>query len=166
MQEPSTAKSPRQTDKKAKADKKFTCPYPACDKKYRKPCLLRTHILSHYNIKPFVCSETNCSKSYTQMCHLQRHRLIHNSKNNLIKRQCNYVKKQSSETANCSLTRNVNNKVVTPGGEGNLLNNENHLVTVSVCTGEYNSGVIVDREMLSQVCSVRKFHVTLCADNT
>ena len=116
MQEPSTAKSPRQTDKKAKADKKFTCPYPACDKKYRKPCLLRTHILSHYNIKPFVCSETNCSKSYTQMCHLQRHRLIHNSKNNLIKRQCNYVKKQSSETANCSLTRNVNNKVVTPGG--------------------------------------------------
>ena len=121
MQEPSTAKSPRQIDKKPKVDKKFICPYPACDKKYHKPCLLRTHILSHYNIKPFVCSETNCSKSYTQLCHLQRHRLVHNSKN--------YVKKLSNEATDCSLTKHVNNKVVTSGGEGNLLENESYLNT-------------------------------------
>ena len=128
MQEPSTAKSPSQIDKKSIVDKKFICPYSACDKKYHKPCLLRTHILSHYNIKPFVCSETNCRKSYTQLCHLQRHRLIHNNKNFLIKRQCNYVKKQSIEATDCSLTRNVNN-VVTSGREGNSLENESHLNT-------------------------------------
>ena len=80
MQRKTNVNSPIVSDEKQKVRNKLLCPYQDCSKMYNKPCLLRTHILSHANIKPFVCPETDCNKRYLRLCHLLRHKASHDSK--------------------------------------------------------------------------------------
>ncbi|KAI6646157.1 Transcription factor IIIA [Oopsacas minuta] len=145
MQQDSVANSLLSSDKQRKVNKKFLCPYLGCNKKYHKPCLLRTHILSHAKIRPFVCPESNCNKRYFQLCHLQRHRLSHHNKiqsdsqnKEKSRKQYNYINTNSTEALSnlqCitnSKTNLVNDNKITESTEiSNSLTNRNEMNTNS-----------------------------------
>ena len=103
MQGKSISNSPIVSEKRNVINK-LLCPYLNCSKMYSKPCLLRTHILSHENIKPFVCAETDCNKRYLRLCHLLRHRTSHDSK---ISYDC-----QKKQVVNSNKALSINDSII------------------------------------------------------
>ena len=54
---------------------KYVCTYPNCNKKFKKPCKLDRHMLSHSNERKFVCQQ--CNNCFQRQDHLKRHLKIH-----------------------------------------------------------------------------------------
>ncbi|KAF1991907.1 hypothetical protein K402DRAFT_367335 [Aulographum hederae CBS 113979] len=64
---------------------KFPCTWPNCNRKFRKPCYLKDHILKHKNIRHFKCVVEDCDEAFFRRSHLLRHHLYkHSSERKLV----------------------------------------------------------------------------------
>ncbi|OZJ04068.1 hypothetical protein BZG36_04660 [Bifiguratus adelaidae] len=57
----------------------YQCPYPGCDKAYKKPCKRAEHERVHTGERPFVCPAPGCTKAYRRSTHLQVHAKTHDA---------------------------------------------------------------------------------------
>ncbi|KAJ3389028.1 hypothetical protein HDU80_011581 [Chytriomyces hyalinus] len=56
----------------------YKCTWEACEREFKKPCLLKSHILTHTNEKPFGCSYEGCDMAFIRNHDLKRHeRSVH-----------------------------------------------------------------------------------------
>lgn len=65
----------------------YKCTFENCTKEYKKPCLLKLHTNTHYNIRPYKC--TKCEKAYFKKFALDRHLVLHNGIKNYKCATCN-----------------------------------------------------------------------------
>lgn len=62
----------------------WICPEYECRRIYNRLRTLKTHILSHYGLKPFKCDYENCPWSFYTSFKLKRHRETHLKKKNFL----------------------------------------------------------------------------------
>lgn len=62
----------------------WICPEHECRKIYNRLRSLKTHILSHYGLKPFKCDYPNCPWSFYTYFKLKRHKETHLKKKNFL----------------------------------------------------------------------------------
>lgn len=67
------------------------CPVPNCEKYYRSPREVKSHILVHRGIRPFACNHPGCGKKFTKPEFLSRHSLSHTGIRN---HECQFCKKK------------------------------------------------------------------------
>ncbi|XP_067621162.1 zinc finger protein 91-like isoform X2 [Eurosta solidaginis] len=95
---------------------RFVCN--SCDKRFRKPCLLRRHEVMHLTVKPFKCSD--CNKQFSQNASLQRH---YKEQHDTDKKRFQCTKCALSQKSNLQLH---DKKVHLPLSEGKAVNVEGY----------------------------------------
>ncbi|KAJ9576027.1 hypothetical protein L9F63_007127 [Diploptera punctata] len=64
--------------------KVWLCPFKGCGKMYQRQCMLKVHILSHFNVRPYRCNVDGCHWSFYTYFKLKRHKKTHLKKKDFV----------------------------------------------------------------------------------
>ncbi|KAI8622368.1 hypothetical protein BC830DRAFT_1162987 [Chytriomyces sp. MP71] len=88
----------------------YECEYPGCTRAFKKPCLLKSHALTHSGEKPYICGQ--CDQAFIRNHDLKRHERSVHSVGESAGANCRYCGKSFTRKDSCAFHEATSCKAV------------------------------------------------------